>query len=122
MEQEALQVLQRLVTDDDQSVEAWYLGGWCLYIVGEKLKEAKGATNGESEEWQSLWKSARKWLSLCLKLYEVQDYEDARLGDHAVELRDNITKAIGEPQEGEEEESEDGSDEEDENEDEEMVG
>lgn len=36
MEEEALGVVERLVQEDDGSVEAWYLGGWCLYLLGGK--------------------------------------------------------------------------------------
>lgn len=36
MEEEALGVVERLVREDDGSVEAWYLGGWCLYLLGAK--------------------------------------------------------------------------------------
>ncbi|KAI5466763.1 hypothetical protein BGZ63DRAFT_369493 [Mariannaea sp. PMI_226] len=112
MEEEALQVLERLVADDDTSVEAWYLGGWCLYITGEKMPN----------ETKTLWKTSRQWLSQCLKLYQLQDYEDMRLGEHAQELLASINKAIGEPVEGEEDGWEDASDEDGEEEDEEMQG
>lgn len=105
MEEEALKVLQRLVTDDDQSVEAWYLGGWCLYIAGEKVRDGKIApANGDKEEWKTVWTSSRQWLTMCLALYEAQEYEDERLGEHAVELRANINKVLGEPVEGEDDE------------------
>jgi hypothetical protein len=33
MEEEALEVVERLVGEDDESIEAWYLGGWCLYLM-----------------------------------------------------------------------------------------
>ncbi|KAH7133682.1 hypothetical protein EDB81DRAFT_804964 [Dactylonectria macrodidyma] len=105
MEDEALQVLERLVTEDDSSVEAWYLGGWCLYITGEKAA---------GDERTSVWKSSRQWLTQCLKLYEFQDYEDERLGEHAQELLRNINKELGEPVEGEDDEWDDASGDEDE--------
>jgi tetratricopeptide (TPR) repeat protein len=127
LEDDALTVLERLVADDDQSVEAWYLGGWCLYILGEKLRgsgEGQAANGDDAEDWKSTWVSARKWLSRCLKLYELQEYEDERLGEHATELRQNINKEIGEPAEGEEDDWDDGSDDDDNDEDgdEEMQG
>lgn len=118
MEEEALRVLQRLVTDDDQSVEAWYLGGWCLYIIGDKMKAQPDA---DAEEWKTIWGSARRWLSACLKLYEVQEYEDERLGEHAKELQQSINEVIGEPAEGEEDDWDDHSGDEDDD-DEEMEG
>lgn len=125
MEEQALSVLERLVTDDDSSVEVWYLGGWCLYVAGEKLREAKpqqqNGTVGASEEWKATWGYARKWLTQSLKLYELQEYEDDRLGEHAVELLQSINKELGEPPEGEDEEEWSGiSDDEDEDDDEEM--
>lgn len=121
MMEDALVVLERLVMDDDESIEAWYLGGWALYLAGEKLRDAKGnSANGEaSEDLINTWKSSRRWLAQCLKLFEIQEYEDERLGDHAVELVLNINKEIGEPEEGEDE-WDVASDDEDEEEDEEM--
>ncbi|OPB43659.1 hypothetical protein A0O28_0099470 [Trichoderma guizhouense] len=125
MEEQALSVLERLVTDDDSSVEVWYLGGWCLFVAGEKLRDAKPQQNGTedaaSEEWKATWGYARKWLTQSLKLYELQEYEDDRLGEHAVELLQSINKELGEPPEGEDEEEWSGiSDDEDEDDDEEM--
>ncbi|KAJ6783914.1 hypothetical protein PWT90_03781 [Aphanocladium album] len=124
MMEDALSVLERLVTDDDESVEAWYLGGWALYLAGEKFRDAKGSTNGAeaSEDLINTWKSSRRWLAQCLKLFDVQEYEDERLGEHAVELVLNINKEIGEPEEGEDEWDVASDDDEDEEEDEEMEG
>ena len=119
MEDEALKVLDRLVMDDDQSVEAWYLGGWCLYIMGEKTRDGKAQNGGESsdDEWKAIWSQARKWLATSLKLYEVQEYEDERLGEHAMELFQSIEAELGELKEGEDDEWEGFSaDEEDEDE------
>ena len=114
LEDEALSVLERLVTDDDTSVEAWYLGGWCLYITGEKQKTtaAKPWNEGvkDIDEWKGLWKSSRQWLTQCMKLFDMQEYEDERLGEHAKELLANINNEIGEPAEGELEDWEDPSD------------
>ncbi|KAL2212243.1 TPR-like protein [Sarocladium strictum] len=122
MEEEASIVLERLIGEDDESVEAWYLGGWCLYLVGEKVREGKGQeANGEVDAWKGVWASARRWLMRCLKLYGLQEYEDERLGEHANELLQNINKELGDPPEGDEEEWGE-SDDEDEDDDEEMKG
>ncbi|KAL9617248.1 MAG: hypothetical protein Q9160_007929 [Pyrenula sp. 1 TL-2023] len=72
MEGEALAVLERLVQEEDQSVEAWYLGGWCQYLQSQKGIDVKSA--------------ATEWLRNSLRLYEMQDYEDIRLREHAKEL------------------------------------
>ncbi|PNP38297.1 hypothetical protein TGAM01_v205043 [Trichoderma gamsii] len=127
MEEQALLVLERLVTDDDSSVEVWYLGGWCLYVAGEKLRDAKqpqqnGAEDDASEEWKATWGYARKWLTQSLKLYEQQEYEDERLGEHASELLQSINKELGEPPEGEDEEEWSGISDDEEDGDEEMQG
>nr|WOD46430.1 hypothetical protein [Trichoderma atroviride] len=123
MEEQALMVLERLVTDDDSSVEVWYLGGWCLYVAGEKLRDAKqpnGADDDASEEWKATWGYARKWLTQSLKLYEQEEYEDERLGEHASELLQSINKELGEPPEGEDEEEWSGISDDEEDGDEEM--
>ncbi|PQK08869.1 hypothetical protein BB8028_0001g09410 [Beauveria bassiana] len=124
MMEDALVVLERLVTDDDESIEAWYLGGWALYLAGEKLRDANGSTNGDgpSEDLKTAWKSSRRWLAQCLKLFEAQEYEDERLGEHAVELVLSINEEIGEPEEGEDEwdVASDDEDDEEEDDDEEM--
>jgi tetratricopeptide (TPR) repeat protein len=98
MGQEAIDVLEHLVTDDDTSVEVWYLGGWGLYIMGEKEKESqKDVSDEDKYGWKISWISSRQWLTQCLRLYEVQDYEDDRLGEHAKELMAAINKELGEP-------------------------
>ncbi|KAI0815630.1 hypothetical protein GGR55DRAFT_354300 [Xylaria sp. FL0064] len=102
MENEALEVLERLVGEDDQSVEVWYLGGWSLYVMGEKQKENKA-----EEDWKASWISSRVWLNQCLHLYKIQDYEDDRLGEHAKELLAAIGKELGEAPAGKEEDDDD---------------
>ncbi|KAM0285016.1 hypothetical protein ACHAQH_001705 [Verticillium albo-atrum] len=124
MEEESIEVLEKLVGDDDESVEAWYLGGWGQYISGEKLKqlEAEGRkADNQEDDWRTVWRSARQWLAVCLKLFEQQEYEDEKLGEHAKQLFEAITKELGPAAENEADEVwEDNSD--DEDEDEEMAG
>ncbi|KAI1304769.1 TPR domain-containing protein [Xylaria venustula] len=105
MEQEAMEVLERLVGEDDQSVEVWYLGGWGLYVMGEKQKETKA-----EEDWKASWISSRVWLNQCLHLYKLQEYEDDRLGEHAKELLSAIGKELGEVPAGTEEDDDDNDD------------
>lgn len=121
MEEEALGVVERLVLEDDGSVESWYLGGWCLYLLGGKQTqgreggENKGAGSGdemdgvngdgdndgkERKEQEDLFTqtmvSSREWLRQSLKLYEMVEYEDERLRGHAVELVGELDGIIGE--------------------------
>ncbi|KAI0409053.1 TPR domain-containing protein [Xylaria palmicola] len=97
MEQEAIDVLERLVSEDDQSVEVWYLGGWSLYVTGVKQKDNKA-----EEDWKASWISSRVWLNQCLHLYKLQEYEDERLGEHAQELLAAIAKELGDAPAGNE--------------------
>ena len=117
MEDEAIEVLERLIGENDSSVEAWYLGGWCLHLLAEKQK-AK-----DSDTATSLLRASRDWLENCLKLYTVVEYEDERLREHAEELLKSLNDALG-PSTGEEDEDgwEDADDGDDGGDDEDMEG
>jgi tetratricopeptide (TPR) repeat protein len=97
MDVEAIEVLERLVSEDDSSVEVWYLGGWGLYIMGEKQKNGEvKAENEDGESWKISWISSRQWLNHSLRLFGQQEYEDERLGDHARELLASLDAELGE--------------------------
>lgn len=97
LEDDAIQVLERLVQEDDASVEAWYLGGWCLHLIAEQTtKEPK-----KEEEPTSLLRKSRAWLAECLRQYQLQDYEDEPLATHASELITELNKVLGPPADGE---------------------
>ena len=106
MERRAMGVLERLIGEDDQSVEAWYLGGWCQVLQAETLDLVDPGKDDKK-------KGAREWLRNSLRLYELLDYEDERLRDHAVELVTalNIDLGIEEEDGGNDEGWEDESDE-----------
>ncbi|KAH6854390.1 hypothetical protein B0I37DRAFT_28988 [Chaetomium sp. MPI-CAGE-AT-0009] len=94
MEKEAVEVTERLIAEDDRSVEVLYLGGYAKYILGEKLM-----TQGQSsdvETWKAFWRSSRKWLTQCLKVFKQEEYEDERLGEHAQDLLNSIKGELGE--------------------------
>ncbi|BDD58461.1 hypothetical protein MPDQ_003414 [Monascus purpureus] len=113
MELEALGVLERLILEDDQSVEAWYLGGWCLYLLAEKQQapsDAEVEDTPETKRHASLVAS-REWLKQSLKLYEALQYEDERLRDHALELVQDMNKELGEDMEDDSNAEDDGGDE-----------
>lgn len=100
MEREAVQVCERLVSEDDESVEAWYLNGWGQILLAEKTQE--------DEEVLKLKKSARGSLATALRLYQQLEYEDDRLRDHALELVQGLGKEVGaEDEEWEDEEEDD---------------
>ncbi|KAF3481461.1 uncharacterized protein GIQ15_04220 [Arthroderma uncinatum] len=97
MENEALQVLERMVFEDDQSIETWYLGGWCLYLIGKKdHKQAQGEVDAETKEQQgATFFTSRKWLKHALKLCETVGYEDEKLKEHALELVQELENELG---------------------------
>lgn len=108
MEKEAIEVSEILIGEDDRSVEAWYLGGYGKYTLGEKLKESQPA---DSTAWHGIWRSSRKWLGQCLRIYAQEEYEDERLGEHAKELLELIKAELGDPPADEDEAWEDTDDE-----------
>ncbi|KAF2030114.1 hypothetical protein EK21DRAFT_100685 [Setomelanomma holmii] len=90
LEDEAIEVLERLVGENDGSVEAWYLGGWCLHLLSGKQK-----AKGEADIATSLLRASRDWLENCLKLYTMLEYEDERLKDHADEILKELDDTLG---------------------------
>ena len=109
---EALVILEGLIREDDQSVEAWYLGGWCQLLQSANVEASVQQTATKED--------ARRWLQTCLKLYEEQRYEDARLKSHAAELLAGLDVALGpEPGQvhGQDNEEEDGEEWEDDDDD-----
>lgn len=107
LEERAVDVCERLVLEDDTSVEAWYLGGLAQYTLGEKARssteEAAAKKGAESDGWKRRWVRAKQWLSQCLLLFEAQEYEDERLGEHAKELLATIDEEAGDLPDEEEE-------------------
>jgi len=98
----AMDVIRRLVTDDDQSVEAWYLGGWCQHLLAERLQASEHGTKGDatmnvdgSDSVASAMKGSRNWLKMALKLYGQLDYEDERLFEHAKVLVAGLDTVLG---------------------------
>ncbi|RVX73255.1 hypothetical protein B0A52_02383 [Exophiala mesophila] len=113
VETDAMRVIEELIREDDQSVECWYLGGWCQVLMSNKDQETRSA-----EEQTKLLEQAKSWLDSCLRLYRVQEYEDERLRDHAKELVHDLNTRLGVEDGGEEDdddaawedEDDDGSD------------
>ena len=96
----AMDVLNRLVQEDDQSVEAWYLGGWCQSLISIELKAATspkldGDPTDAEQTIEDTMKGSRHWLETSMKLYELLDYEDDRLFDHAKELVTELDMVLG---------------------------
>lgn len=106
MEDSAMTVLNRLVQEDDQSVEAWYLGGWCQHLISEKAQASyQQSSDGPSqaEYVEAAQKGSRHWLKTSIKLYELFEYEDERLYAHARELVAALDAVLGPEDENAEE-------------------
>ena len=59
----ALLVLSGVMASDDQEVEAWYLEGWCFFLMAEQANENGGKLDELS--WEELARDARDCLETC---------------------------------------------------------
>ena len=59
----ALMVVSGVMAVDDQEVEAWYLEGWCFFMMTERAQENGGTFNELT--WEQLGKDARDCLDAC---------------------------------------------------------
>ncbi|KAG5634925.1 hypothetical protein H0H81_000315 [Sphagnurus paluster] len=80
----ALLVLHGVMSSDDQEVEAWYLEGWCFFMMSEQAQENGGTL--DELTWQELAKDARDCLETCLVLHTNQEHPDTPLLEHVKEL------------------------------------
>ncbi|KAF6754513.1 hypothetical protein DFP72DRAFT_899288 [Ephemerocybe angulata] len=80
----ALLVLHGIMSTDDQDVEAWYLEGWCFYLMSEQAKEAGGTI--DELTWEELAKDSRDCLETCQVLHRNQDHPDKPILEHVQEL------------------------------------
>ncbi|KAK6544353.1 hypothetical protein TWF694_001054 [Orbilia ellipsospora] len=115
MYEETMDVLEGLQEEDDQVVDLWYLGGWCLFLIGDKLRKGeKAPTAGmsgeeeEEEDWRDTWAAAREWLWNCEKLYKAFEWDDEGIKEHASELLRNISAELGEAKPDDEKDEEEG--------------
>ncbi|KAF8542075.1 hypothetical protein BDD12DRAFT_729921 [Trichophaea hybrida] len=99
----AIEVLERLQAEDDQLPDLWYLGGWTLFLLGERER-------GRVEGWVEFWEAAREWLTTCEQLYKALEWEDEGIKEHASELLAKIAEIVPEKPDGDEEEGEDDND------------
>ncbi|KAH8831434.1 hypothetical protein DL96DRAFT_1587788 [Flagelloscypha sp. PMI_526] len=83
----ALLVLNGIMASDDQLVEAWYLEGWCFFMMAEQAKSSPDGMLSESElAWEELGRDARDCLEACQTLHIGQEYGDEPMLDHIKEL------------------------------------
>ncbi|KAI0359859.1 TPR-like protein [Trametes cingulata] len=80
----ALLVLQGIMATDDQEVEAWYLEGWCFFLMAEQAQENGGKL--DELTWEELARDARDCLETCQMLHVNQEHPDKPLLEHVREL------------------------------------
>ncbi|KAF8312478.1 TPR-like protein [Clavulina sp. PMI_390] len=81
---QALLLLQNILGMDDEEVDAWYLQGWCFFLMAQKVKET-----GEKIEdlgWSELAQDARDCLEACKNFYTQGEHDDEELIGHVQEL------------------------------------
>ncbi|QRV75620.1 TPR repeat-containing protein [Ceratobasidium sp. AG-Ba] len=101
---DALEVIAGVVAEDDQDVEAWYLEGWCLWGMAERVKageklgsgeEGKGKEKVIEEEdaelsWEELARDSRDCLETCRMLHVNQQHADKPMLAHVEELLEKL--------------------------------
>ncbi|KDQ21420.1 hypothetical protein BOTBODRAFT_168688 [Botryobasidium botryosum FD-172 SS1] len=87
----ALLVLQGILATDDQEMEAWYLEGWCFFLMGERARE--GGTTIDGLGWKELMRDARDCLEACQTLHTAQCHPDEQLLQHVHELLSELDNA-----------------------------
>jgi len=102
----ALLVLHGVMAFDDQEVEAWYLEGWCFFLMAEQAQES--GVKVEDLTWQELAKDARDCLETCQMLHLGQEHPDTPMLEHVRELIGKLVALGIEPSPEGEDESEDG--------------
>jgi hypothetical protein len=56
-------VLQGIMASDDEEVEAWYLEGWCFFLMAEQAREQGGKV--DELTWEELARDSRDCLETC---------------------------------------------------------
>ncbi len=56
-------VLQGIMASDDEEVEAWYLEGWCFFLMAEQAREHGGKL--DELTWEELARDSRDCLETC---------------------------------------------------------
>ncbi|KII90009.1 hypothetical protein PLICRDRAFT_108697 [Plicaturopsis crispa FD-325 SS-3] len=80
----ALLVLHGVMAADDQEVEAWYLEGWCFFLMAEQARESGEKIDDLS--WEELARDARDCLETCHILHTNEEHPDAPMLEHVKEL------------------------------------
>ena len=76
MFRDALGVLNGVMANDDQEVEAWYLEGWCFFLMAEEAKMGGVKVKEKVDEipWEDLAKDARDCLETCQMVRNLSEF------------------------------------------------
>ncbi|KAF9267726.1 TPR-like protein [Marasmius fiardii PR-910] len=88
----ALLVLHGVMSSTDEEVEAWYLEGWCYFMMAEQAKENGGTLDDIS--WEELAGDSRDRLETCQLLHINERHPDTPLLNHVRELISKL-EALG---------------------------
>jgi Tetratricopeptide repeat len=75
----ALVVLQGIMATDDEEVEAWYLEGWCFFLMAEQARD-QGEHFGEPT-WEEVATDSRDCLETCKT---VRSLEPSNICNHPI--------------------------------------
>ena len=62
---EALVLIQSILAADDEEIDAWYLQGWCFFLMAQKAKEAGDGAEIDGLGWAELARDSRDCLEAC---------------------------------------------------------
>ncbi|KZP00475.1 TPR-like protein [Calocera viscosa TUFC12733] len=79
----ALSSISRTLEMDDTEVEAWYLEGWCFWLMSQGDEVRKPWEDMTKED---MLRDARDCLDTCLMLHTNQQHPDEQLLQHVQEL------------------------------------
>ncbi|KAJ7274372.1 hypothetical protein B0H12DRAFT_1088361, partial [Mycena haematopus] len=82
----SLLVLHGIMASDDQEVEAWYLEGWCFFLMSEQAQAPENSGKLDELTWQELAIDARDCLATCESLHINEGHPDTPLLEHVKEL------------------------------------
>ncbi|KZT20139.1 TPR-like protein [Neolentinus lepideus HHB14362 ss-1] len=84
----ALEVLQGVIATNDQSVEAWYLEGWCFFLMAEQARE--NGFDVEDLSWMDLARDARDCMEMCQNLSANEESPDMSISEYVKELIEKL--------------------------------
>ena len=104
MGEEAVEVVEGVVGEEEGCVEGWYLGGWGMWLLGGGDGGGEGWVGivdqmGE-EERKGFMEGSREWMGRCLRLIEAEGWEDEGMREHVFEILGKLEGLLGPEEDG----------------------